>query len=208
MSDNVVYSKMKMDELKNLLRERSLKVGGKKDELVARLQEDDQNPAERPVKKTATPKTPKVVKTPEETLTNALRKANLSVIDLTQILTTLYPGIVVQASDASIKPAPAPLVFTQEGLKKLKVDDLKKILTSNGQKTAGKKDELIARILNPDVNSDENHAKTEDEGVSVPMMDPVQAGNAPMLPQIPSLPGMATLPGAGMAKLPVGLPSL
>lgn len=160
-------SKLTKDQLKQMLRDLNQKVGGNKPELIERLQAAMNGV---PAPTTKAPKTvvdvpvkvskPKVVKTPTEKLTEQIRSSKQTLgVSLAVLLNVydagdLYDQLMELVNDRSEVLPQEPELPSVEGmnesdLKKMKVVDLRKILKDRGEKLVGKKDELIARILNP-----------------------------------------------------------
>ena len=172
------FSKLTVVQLKDELRSRGLKLGGKKAELIARLdayENSDESVQEavptKPSPKSATKKKspkkttkPKAVKkSPTEMLSDSIKKANLPFMDSIITLFTVY-GLdqslpedsaevwdwVISVKDNTIPvPEPEPVEMTEESLMKLKNADLKEMLKSKGLKVGGNKAEMVERLLAP-----------------------------------------------------------
>ena len=183
MSQNYDFSQLTITQLKDHIRAmnaqgHSLKLGGKKADLVYRLQVaygQVAAPVVNPVQtlqhvptgvpviaqgglapKTKDPKKPS--RNPLEVLKSAVRTADQTLsLAISSLLdaygaTDRYPGVMAQLVDISeTKPFAVPIPKTAEGLRVLKVTELKKILKEMLQKVGGKKEELVQRILHPAV---------------------------------------------------------
>ena len=210
MSQNIDFSKLNIPQLKDHLRGlkaqgHDVKLGGKKAELVYRLQvlyglatAPPVAPAPAPVvpptgyapvvpptgyapavvvqaaqyapvpqyqmaalpvqpPAAAKPKAPKKPeRNPLDVLKSAIRDADQTLsIALASFLdvynaTDRYPMLIeALANLAETKPVALAVPRTADGLRNLKVAELKKILKARGDKVGGKKDELIHRIMNP-----------------------------------------------------------
>jgi len=170
----------------------------------------------------AAPKTKAPAKSPLDTLKSAVRNADQTLSFAVAAVLEVYGASdrahAVAAALAGItenKPLSQVVPETAEGLRTLKVEDLKKILKDRGEKVGGKKDELIHRILNP----------TPKEAVQAPPLPALGAGGLPPLgvlpalgteddamdadtepegdlPQVPQVPGLPV----GVAQFPATLP--
>lgn len=165
MSQNLDLSKLTKDQLKDQLRTYNLKVGGNKDDLLARLQAAMSGVPDPTVKSVALPKTApktvkKSVKNPTDKLTSVFRDAEQKLgVSLAVLLNVygaddLYDQMMELVGDRSESlpqqlEVPSTEGLNEAGLKEMTISDLKNILKSRGEKLAGKKDELIQRILNP-----------------------------------------------------------
>ena len=142
-------------------------LGGNKTDLVSRLHvlygQAAPAPAPTAAPAPATPQvtvakktTKKVTRSPAELLISSIRNAdqalNVAVAALleTYNATDRYAVLMGSLVDiAETKPGPIPVPTTIEGLRALKMVELKKILKDRGEKVGGKKEELVERILNP-----------------------------------------------------------
>jgi len=268
MSQNIDFSKLTKDQLKEQLRARDLKLGGNKPELIARLQAAINGVPEVPVQQSGgllppvmppsvvpgglpmvvpgalpmvavttskgkgAPKKP--AKTPAEVVTAAVKDSGLSVEAALAALLSVY-GLsefhanVVQALGvkASLVPPVSETPTTYEGLKNLKVEDLKKILKARNEKVGGKKEELIHRILNPTPQAPEQPQvqlpplpstvvpslpvvateTNEDDGETTQPSTPVAAA-LPTVPGLPVVPSLPTVPGLPVTAALPTVPSL
>ena len=214
MAQNIDFTKLTKVQLQDQLRARGLKVGGNKPDLIARLNAAVMGgapPAAAPVpaavpgglpvaapapKKPAAPK-----KNPLDMLQSAVRGANQTLgMALTAVLNVYGAGdmygqmmeIVGDRSEAM--PAPLAVPETYEGLKALKMDELRGILKNMNQKVGGKKEELIQRILNP-------AAPAPAAAPGVPAAPP--AGGL----QLPPVPGLGDVGGVPLPTVP-GVPAV
>ena len=232
MSQNVDFNKLTIAQLKEQLRAIGGKLGGKKAELVERLQLAygpgavpapvmpaaplgyaaaqipgvaplpvvqaglpvpglPFPPAALPIQPAAATK-PKgrakaPPKNPADVLKSAARDADQSLaVALAALMeaygATEYYQTVVAALHPTLletKPVALAVPHNAEALKTMKVADLKKILKDRGEKVGGKKEELIARILNPSPA-----AQPQAQGVlTLPPLAPMAEG-LPALPNI------------------------
>ena len=144
---------LKVEELKNLLRERNLALKGKKSELIERLIENGY--------KTES-------KGDSKSLSSELRKLNLSLSETMKVVSELY-GLDFEyfadflAQVGETKPQAEKIPETVEELEKFKVADLKKILKNMGKKVGGTKSELIERILSSDEVEEEKKVEEQVE---------------------------------------------
>ena len=144
---------LKVEELKNLLRERNLALKGKKSELIERLIENGY--------KTES-------KGDSKSLSSELRKLNLSLSETMKVVSELY-GLDFEyfadflAQVGETKPQAEKIPETVEELEKFKVADLKKILKNMGKKVGGTKSELIERILASDEVEEEKKVEEVEE---------------------------------------------
>ena len=221
-------NKLTVKQLKEHLKSRGLKLGGKKAELVARLSEAlgqkeaepspvpdlvppegykpamvDGLPVVSPAPKPKSPKAPK--KTPQEVLTMAIRDADLTLKEALRTLLETY-GVddfdfesFETIYDEPRKPKALDIPESEEELSKLRVTDLKKFLKSRGQKVGGKKAELVARILNPEATSPSQESPIPPPDMVQPV--PVSSPIPPSEMDIPPIPGMPAAPA--VPNLPV-----
>ena len=146
----VDLSKYTIPMLKEQLKDRQEKLDGKKAELqerlIAVLEKEGYvvAPIVKKVKKEKkdSPKPKKDMRIP---LRKALRSADLDLASVMELLLEVYGT----TEDGTKTPISLPPPQDEEGLKRLKVVELRKILRSNNQKTSGKKTVLIERILHP-----------------------------------------------------------
>jgi hypothetical protein len=145
-------------QLKYELKLRELKVGGKKAELIQRLNAVGVysgvpvSPEVLAAQKAARTPTSKAKKDPMEKLENEMRNTSLPLGDLMLLVSKVY-GVNLSsdlyAAQAQKIPEALPLPTTEAGLMKLKVVDLRAVLKARNLKISGKKIELVHRILNP-----------------------------------------------------------
>jgi len=147
---------MKVAELKELLKERELKVSGKKSELIERLIESGYEAG-------------KVVTKTEKALSTHIRKLDLTLAETMKVVSMLYgldfeyfADFLSEVGETKPEAEQIHIPETEEELEKLKVKELKEILKSKGEKVAGKKSELIERILALN-EGDEQEAEAEGE---------------------------------------------
>nr|QBK91419.1 MAG: SAP domain protein [Pithovirus LCPAC302] len=148
------FSDMTVKELKVHLKDNGLPVGGRKANLIERLEQfvSGDTTTESVVEKKS--KSKRSRKDPLETVKSAIRDADLTLEQSIRVLFDLYSGLpesVLEMINGEEKPEPVEVPNTKEGLKILKVAELKKILRDMGQKVGGKKSELIDRILHPEI---------------------------------------------------------
>lgn len=225
------YSKYTKDQLKEELRGRKQKLGGNKPELLQRLMEHingvpiagtAQVPAPAPVAAalplaplvpTAAPKAKKEAKNPVETLMSAVRntglplQTSLSAVLAVYGVSDLQDAVLQLVADrAAAVPAPLQVTMTVEGLKTLKVEDLKKLLKDRNEKVGGKKEELIHRLLNPTPQ-----APNELPAPGVVVFPAAEQMELPPVPGVPTFPVGPTTPlagGVGLPTMPAGLPTV
>jgi len=223
-------------------------LAGNKNELIAKIHQaygqgpvaqGAQNPAvpavpvitvpplnvENPPAKAA--KTVKEPKDPKATLVSALRDANQSFGAAFELLLQAYGLGPVPAAenlvDVVVKAwatTPVALVApeTYDQLMQLRLVDLKKILKDRKQKVGGKKEELVNRILNPEVEAPAG-------GIALPPLDPInvplenmaqEADPNDLLTQLPAVPAfpeattaLPTIPGLPgfFPEVPTGIPA-
>ncbi len=154
----------------------------------------------------AKPKAPKKEpKNPLEVLMGTLREADQTMSVAIAVLLNVYgagelhPAIMQLVGDrAETLPAPLPVPMTFEGLKDMKVTELKKILKARGEKVGGNKDDLVLRILNPTAQAAQGPVTLPPApqlpAAPVVMLAPPTATGLNAAPALPTVPGIVAAP--------------